>query len=140
MYRPTMSQFLVFLANSFKELQDNNVLLLYVSADGVREPAIEGKELNLCKRGGVALNSRRSPEKQDTGISADCLYPEDLTIYTRKHLFLIIESDNSGAFDVSCCKLFLHKICQFLTLFSEYTNYIWKTSYVSIISKTYPKT
>lgn len=103
MYRPTMSQFLVFLANSFKELQDNNVLLLYVSADGIRDPSIEKKEDDLAvyKKGGVALNSRRLVDKQESGFTADCLYPEDLSIYTRKHLFLIIESNNSAAFAVS---------------------------------------
>mmetsp|Transcript_127969 Transcript_127969/g.190641 ORF Transcript_127969/g.190641 Transcript_127969/m.190641 type:complete len:565 (+) Transcript_127969:22-1716(+) len=104
MYRPTMSQFLVFLANSFKELQDNNVLLLYVSADGIKgvnpQPETEGESTKtLCSRGGLALNSRRSPEKQQTGANADCLYPEDLLVYTRKHLFLIIDSDNSAAFE-----------------------------------------
>ena len=96
-----MSQFLVFLANSFKELQDNNVLLLYVSADGIKEPVSEENLGNkLSAHGGVALNSRRSPEKQQTGINADCLYPEDLLVYTRKHLFLIVDSDNSAAFEV----------------------------------------
>ena len=120
LYRPTMSQFLIFLGNAFKELQDNNVLFLYISADGIFNPLVEGflpdgdeedpqplqvsaapkvSDTDLCKRGGVALNSRRSPEKQQSGMTADCLYPEDLLVYTRKHLFLIVDSDNSEAFD-----------------------------------------
>jgi len=124
LYRPTMSQLLVFLANSFKELQDNNALFLYISADGIFNPQVQGlpveedaeiaedgdvvpssspeaeeDQLGLCQRGGVALNSRRSPEKQQSGVTADCLYQEDLFVYTRKHLFLVIDSDNSEAFE-----------------------------------------
>merc|ERR1712137_219378 len=99
MYRPTMSQLLVFLANSFKELQDNNVLLLYISADGIKPSSESNTENDLCTGGGVALNSRRSPEIQQTGYTPDCFYPEDLLVYTRKHLFLIIDSDNSEAFE-----------------------------------------
>ena len=34
LFRPTFSQFLVFLTSSFKELPVNGVLLLYLSADG----------------------------------------------------------------------------------------------------------
>ncbi|CAG2184311.1 unnamed protein product, partial [Oppiella nova] len=34
LYKPTFSQFFVFLASGFKELPANGVLLLYLSADG----------------------------------------------------------------------------------------------------------
>lgn len=34
LYKPTLSQVLVFLASGFKELPANGALLLYVSADG----------------------------------------------------------------------------------------------------------
>lgn len=34
LYKPTFSQFFVFLASGFKELPVNGVLLLYLSADG----------------------------------------------------------------------------------------------------------
>jgi len=32
---------------------------------------------------------------------ANCLYPEDITPFTRKKLFLIVESNNSASFKVS---------------------------------------
>lgn len=34
LYKPTLSQVLVFLASGFKELPANGALLLYISADG----------------------------------------------------------------------------------------------------------
>jgi hypothetical protein len=34
LYKPTFSQFFVFLSSGFKELPANGVLLLYLSADG----------------------------------------------------------------------------------------------------------
>lgn len=34
LYKPTLSQVLVFLASGFKELPANGALLLYLSADG----------------------------------------------------------------------------------------------------------
>lgn len=34
LYKPTLSQVLVFLASGFKELPTNGALLLYLSADG----------------------------------------------------------------------------------------------------------
>ena len=115
LYRPTMSQVLVFLANSFKELSDNNVMLLYISADGVSEPTVGNPEepniaesQNLCTKGGIALNSRRPLEKQEhSGVTPGCLYPEDLLTYTRKHLFMIIDSENSSAFDVCIIIIFI---------------------------------
>ena len=35
LYKPTLSQLLVFLASGFKELPPNGALLLYISADGL---------------------------------------------------------------------------------------------------------
>lgn len=35
LYKPTLSQLLVFLASGFKELPLNGALLLYISADGL---------------------------------------------------------------------------------------------------------
>ncbi len=35
LYKPTLSQLLVFLGSGFKELPPKGALLLYVSADGV---------------------------------------------------------------------------------------------------------
>lgn len=149
LYRPTFSQFLVFLSTAFKELHDNNVLLVYLSADGLRPdepPAVEGRGAEAAEQSGAAAAVKRSPLQapapQQRGVqrtsggvamaggwsahksqpqrgggggegeeavtsshaggsgayASQCLYPADLLPFTRKKLFLIVESDNSAAF------------------------------------------
>ncbi|XP_064457446.1 protein SCAI-like isoform X1 [Ornithodoros turicata] len=101
LYKPTFSQLFVFLASGFKELPPNGVLLLYLSADGcfpnVKHPDDVGYDY-----GGVATNSKREPEHSNKRSiqlkDMHCLYPGDLYPYTRKPLFLIVDSDNSHAF------------------------------------------
>jgi len=102
LYRPSFSQLLVFLSTAFKELHDNNVLLLYVSADGLKPEEGDGEKekeprYNL---GGVSMNesSTSALVPKHSAESANCLYPEDITPFTRKKLFLIIESNNSVSF------------------------------------------
>jgi hypothetical protein len=36
LYRPTFSQLLLYLANAYKECQDNSVMLLYLSGEATR--------------------------------------------------------------------------------------------------------
>jgi len=106
LYRPTITQMSVFMANCFKELQDNNVMLFYLSADGINAPCSDPNiletlpaDVKLCKKGGVALNSRRpNSDIPSNHLTSDCLYPEDLLPYTRKHMFLIVDSDNAQVF------------------------------------------
>ncbi|XP_023244550.1 protein SCAI-like, partial [Centruroides sculpturatus] len=101
LYKPTFSQLFVFLASGFKELPPNGVLLLYLSADGsfsnIKHPDDMGYDY-----GGVATNSKREPDhanKRNIQLKdMHCLFPGDLYPYTRKPLLLIVDSDNSHAF------------------------------------------
>lgn len=100
LYKPTYSQVQVFLASGFKELPANGALLLYLSADGcfstVKHPEEMGYDL-----GGVSTCSKREVEhgKRPTGgKEPHCLYPGDLYPFTRKPLFVVVDSDNSFVF------------------------------------------
>nr|CAD7462080.1 unnamed protein product [Timema tahoe] len=77
LYKPTLSQVLVFLASGFKELPPAGALLLYLSADGCFSPV-------------------KHPE--DSTHLFFSLYPGDLYPFTRKPLFMIVDSDNSFVF------------------------------------------
>nr|CAH0100930.1 unnamed protein product [Daphnia galeata] len=101
LYKPTLSQLLVFLASGFKELPLNGALLLYISADGLF-PSSSSTE-DRYDMGGVCTNSKREPDQ--SGIKRgsqvkelNCLYPGDLIPFMRKPLFLIVDSDNSWVF------------------------------------------
>ncbi|GAB6024608.1 hypothetical protein CHUAL_009752 [Chamberlinius hualienensis] len=103
LYKPTISQFLLFLTSGFKELPPNGVLLLYISADGnfstVKHPEDAGYDL-----GGVVMHSKRDVDHSNRRNlqlkEPNCLYPGDLYPYTRKPIFLIVDSDNSQAFQL----------------------------------------
>ncbi|XP_049545809.1 protein SCAI isoform X1 [Anopheles darlingi] len=106
LYKPSLSQLMVFLSSGFKELPPGGALLLYMSADGcfstTKHPQDYGYEL-----GGLATSVKR--DAVDSGLSVrgkssagykepHCLYPGDLYPYTRRPLFIIIDSDNSFVF------------------------------------------
>ncbi|KAL5293007.1 SCAI family protein [Megaselia abdita] len=103
LYKPSISQLIVFLASGFKELPPGGALLLYMSADGcfstTKHPEDYGYEL-----GGLATSVKRDP--LESGISfrgksykePHCLYPGDLYPFTRRPMFIIIDSDNSFVF------------------------------------------
>ncbi|RLU15361.1 hypothetical protein DMN91_012355 [Ooceraea biroi] len=100
LYKPTYSQVQVFLASGFKELPANGALLLYLSADGcfstIKHPEEMGYDL-----GGVSTCSKRDPEhgkRPAGGKEPHCLYPGDLYPFTRKPLFVVVDSDNSFVF------------------------------------------
>ncbi|XP_046997506.1 protein SCAI isoform X1 [Schistocerca americana] len=101
LYKPTFSQIMVFLSSGFKELPPNGALLLYISADGcfssVKHPEDMGYDL-----GGVMTNSKKEvdhPNKKAIQLKdMHCLYPGDLYPFTRKPLFVIVDSDNSFVF------------------------------------------
>ncbi|XP_055701430.1 protein SCAI isoform X2 [Phlebotomus papatasi] len=105
LYKPSISQLLVFLASGLKELPPGGALLLYMSADGcfstTKHPEDYGYEL-----GGLATSIKR--DGTDAGLSSrgkstvfkepHCLYPGDLYPFTRRPMFIIIDSDNSFVF------------------------------------------
>ncbi|XP_012944072.1 protein SCAI [Aplysia californica] len=103
LYKPTYGQLNTFLASAFKELPPNGAMVLYISADGCpgNQKHTDDSAYDL---GGVITNSRRDGEEPAKGKKAElykemhCLHPGDLYPYTRKPLFLIIDSSNSSAF------------------------------------------
>ena len=106
LYKPTVSQFSVFLASGQKELPANGALMLYISGDGCfsTKPTPEDLSYDL---GGVLLSSKRDYEQLQSMINSklaphtkepNCLYPGDLQPFTRRPTFLVVDSDNSAAF------------------------------------------
>ncbi|CAG8562859.1 4802_t:CDS:10 [Acaulospora colombiana] len=97
LYKPSFSQLLVYIATAFKEITENSAMLLYISADGAK------RSNNNDQRyaGGVATSSRKPAEKSEASDNIaliNCLHPDDLVPFTRKPMFLIIDSNNSTAF------------------------------------------
>ncbi|KAI8388311.1 protein SCAI [Radiomyces spectabilis] len=98
LYRPSLSQLLVYISTAYKDIGDNAAMLLYLSADGIAypEPTVPGYG------GGVATSQRKPtiPERSDEPMVplSHCLHPADLTPFTRKPLFLIVDSSNSTVF------------------------------------------
>lgn len=135
LFRPTFSQLFLFLASGFKELPQNGVLLLYLSADGsFGHMTADGDEAGY-DLGGVATNSSSSSNANNSNnpvnssqqmrstTSRDhrynyqssaatslrmsqsmhfkqlnCLHPGDLYSFTRRPMVLIVDSNNSYAF------------------------------------------
>ncbi|ELU10092.1 hypothetical protein CAPTEDRAFT_93181 [Capitella teleta] len=103
LYKPTFSQLFTFLASGFKELPPTGAMLLYVSADGCLGNAKHTDDIAF-DYGGVVTNSRREPELSNKSKrpgnlkEMHCLHPGDLYAFTRKPLMVIIDSNNSSAF------------------------------------------
>ncbi|XP_074654987.1 protein SCAI-like isoform X2 [Tubulanus polymorphus] len=103
LYKPTFSQLNAFLASGFKELPPNAAMLLYVSADGSIRNTKHGDD-PAYDYGGVITNTRRETDitnkNKRPGNLKDmhCVHPGDLYPYTRKPLFLIVDSDNSSVY------------------------------------------
>ncbi|KAJ1554066.1 hypothetical protein HK405_006110, partial [Cladochytrium tenue] len=100
LYRPTFAQLYLYISTAFKDISDNTAMLLYISADGTKR---QGKTANPGYAGGVttAVNfSRKALEKGDADQTSliHSLHPADLVPFTRKPLFLLLDSNNSTAF------------------------------------------
>uniref|UniRef100_A0A2K5ZHP6 Suppressor of cancer cell invasion n=1 Tax=Mandrillus leucophaeus TaxID=9568 RepID=A0A2K5ZHP6_MANLE len=104
LYKPTFSQLYTFLAASFKELPANSVLLIYLSATGVFPTGRSDSE-GPYDFGGVLTNSNRDiingdaiHKRNQSHKEMHCLHPGDLYPFTRKPLFIIVDSSNSVAY------------------------------------------
>ncbi|XP_053195347.1 protein SCAI [Scomber japonicus] len=104
LYKPTFSQLFTFLSASFKELPANSVLLVYLSATGVF-PAGHSDYEGPYDFGGVLTNTNRDVVNGETVQKRNqaqkemhCLHPGDLFPFTRKPLFVIVDSSNSTAY------------------------------------------
>ncbi|XP_061554401.1 protein SCAI isoform X1 [Phycodurus eques] len=104
LYKPTFSQLFTFLSASFKELPANSVLLVYLSAAGVY-PSVNSEYEGPFDFGGVLTNSNRDivngeviQKRNQSHKEMHCLHPGDLLPFTRKPLFIIVDSTNSNAY------------------------------------------
>uniref|UniRef100_A0A672IKD8 Suppressor of cancer cell invasion n=1 Tax=Salarias fasciatus TaxID=181472 RepID=A0A672IKD8_SALFA len=104
LYKPTFSQLFTFLSASFKELPANSVLLVYLSATGVFPTGHTDYE-GPYDFGGVLTNTNRDVVNGETVQKRNqaqkemhCLHPGDLFPFTRKPLFVIVDSSNSSAY------------------------------------------
>jgi hypothetical protein len=108
LYRPTFAQLMLYIATCFKDINENSALLLYVSADGSKRlshNSENGKQsIIIAYLGGIstAVNYVRAkaPERVDADQNSltHTLHPQDLIPFTRKAMFVIIDSNNSVAF------------------------------------------
>ncbi|XP_063372690.1 protein SCAI [Cydia amplana] len=112
LFKPSPSQVLVYLASGCNDLPPSGALLLYISADGQIVPASKHPEEMGYEVGGLITTSRsdihrdcvKEPKSSAAGVPApkykeqQCLHPGDLYPFTRRPLFIIIDSDNSCVF------------------------------------------
>ncbi|KAK6470752.1 protein SCAI [Huso huso] len=104
LYKPTFSQLYTFLSAAFKELPANSVLLMYLSATGVFSTGRSDYE-GPYDFGGVLTNSNRDilngetvHKRNQAHKEMHCLHPGDLYPFTRKPLFVVVDSSNSVAY------------------------------------------
>ncbi|KAJ2957468.1 hypothetical protein NQZ79_g6827 [Umbelopsis isabellina] len=107
LHRPALSQLMVYISTAFKDISDTSAMLLYLSADGLSKhenTATDGEKVvkTLGYSAGVTTSQRKLNEKgtepsAPVGLAGG-LYPGDLVPFTRKPMFLIVDSNNSWAF------------------------------------------
>lgn len=69
--------------------------MLYISADGSATSPTGASGY----QGGVLMN-RRASKADESATLSHCLHPMDLVPFTRRPLFLIVDSNNSSAYSV----------------------------------------
>ncbi|RKO96569.1 hypothetical protein CAUPRSCDRAFT_7976, partial [Caulochytrium protostelioides] len=131
LYRPTISQLLMYIATAFKDLADHSVLLLYVSADGIKPkdatpaPSATGthhlggvvtatpfpRRLASSVSTADAAAAADTTDAPDAPVAVNCLYPDDLVPFLRKPLFLIMDSTNSSAYAALQHSAFAQRHC-----------------------------
>ncbi|KAJ1981804.1 hypothetical protein H4R35_000570 [Dimargaris xerosporica] len=104
LFRPTYSHLMQNITQAFRDTPEHAAFLLYLSAPGVKtvkaDKALDsGFTGGIATRSGKAMSSGDKPsETSELAQIANCLHPADLIPFTRKPLFLVVESSNSGAF------------------------------------------
>ena len=101
LYRPTFAQLYLYISTCFKDINDQSALLLYLSADGAKKSfKSDSPVLESGYGGGIAtaVNQSRKTETSDSTALVHSLHPLDLLPFTRKPLFLIVDSTNSESF------------------------------------------
>ncbi|RKP10525.1 protein SCAI [Thamnocephalis sphaerospora] len=103
LFKPTFGQLcsytsIAFQAGPLTEISEQSALLIYLSADGMVSTP-KAPEVDLFGfRSGVVTAPRVEYTSEEIVISRACLYPGDLQAYTRKPLFLVVDSDNSTVY------------------------------------------
>ncbi|KAK3132775.1 hypothetical protein QOZ80_6AG0527570 [Eleusine coracana subsp. coracana] len=111
LYRPSVTHFLTVLATKCEELPPNSMMLLYLSAAGEVRPAFGSetseKVVSSYNKLDISTTGRTSSREDDEpGLwlgcreteGSNCIYPHDLIPFTRRPLFLVIDSSVSYAF------------------------------------------
>ncbi|TVU10239.1 hypothetical protein EJB05_43754, partial [Eragrostis curvula] len=112
LYRPSATHFLTVLATKCEELPPNSMMLIYLSAAGEVGSSGFGPEAsekianNFSKFDISNTNRTGSRVDDEPGIwlgcreteGSNCIYPCDLIPFTRRSLFLVIDSSLSYAF------------------------------------------
>ena len=81
LFQPDISKFMLFISGAYDEVGVDGALFVYLSAVGVES---------------IDLESHPDGLKMSAG---ECLFYTDLITFTRKPLFLIVESDRSASFN-----------------------------------------
>ncbi|KAM7272433.1 hypothetical protein ACFE04_027096 [Oxalis oulophora] len=104
LYHPTVTYFTAVLATVCEELPPDGVLLIYLSGSGR-----SGRTNSPPTGAGTSINIPKPIEVNSTGClmlgsrgngGSNCIFPSDLIPFTRRPLFIVIDSDCSEAFKV----------------------------------------
>ncbi|KDO46816.1 hypothetical protein CISIN_1g007051mg [Citrus sinensis] len=128
LYRPSVTHFLAVLATICEELPHDGVLLIYLSASGARNSINAAENINRnfqshtissdatsaspfsspCNSPNPTLGLNKGDCMDDLGgclhfgtrgnRGLNCIYPSDIIPFTRRPLFIVIDSDGSEAF------------------------------------------
>ncbi|KAJ2156925.1 hypothetical protein GGF46_004862 [Coemansia sp. RSA 552] len=107
LYQPSISQIQVYLANAFREVGDQGCVLLYLSSEGTAPAELtEGPAqqhgfiggIATARRGAASSNSGEGSQGRGVDQLIHAVHPADLVPFTRKPLFLVVESDSSAAY------------------------------------------
>ena len=100
LYQPSIQELLSYLSNSFKDVADKQCLVVYLSGEGNEN--LDTTVDHAFGAGGISTNRRTGTQtrshpqnglKKSKIKEANCLYPGDFHSFTRKPLFLIVESN-----------------------------------------------
>ncbi|XP_065187744.1 protein SCAI-like isoform X1 [Sycon ciliatum] len=103
LHRPSVPELLAELSIIMKDVSPNGITLLYFSCNSTRSFDRSSNAPSTPTRSrdvghppvGLSLRSTAG----NSSAPEDNLYPSDLTVFTRKPLFLIIDSDQTSTFE-----------------------------------------
>ncbi|KAL6846671.1 hypothetical protein ACP4OV_024119 [Aristida adscensionis] len=112
LHRPSVTHFLTVLATKCEELPSNGLMLIYLSATGEVRPSgfcpdTSEKVVSNLSKFEISSSSRASSNEDGEPClwlgcreteGSNCIYPCDLIPFTRRPLFLVIDSSVSYAF------------------------------------------